>query len=178
MGEINFTRAFFGLLFAGGAGLLWHARRRDGGGRTLPLTADWIEELSTERYRPMLRLLDPEDLAFLRAQPRFDSRQEARFRNERAKIFQGYLRCLETDFQRMTMAIRLFMVHSRADRPDLAGALVRHQAAFAVNMALVHARLFLYRCGVCGIDSSGLMRSFEAVRVELRALAPAGAKQA
>src|SRR6202022_194933 len=29
-------------------------------GGSLPLTAEWIDELSIERYRPMLRLLDGE----------------------------------------------------------------------------------------------------------------------
>ena len=35
----------------------------------LPVTADWIEELSLDRYRPMLRLLDPDELCHLRSQP-------------------------------------------------------------------------------------------------------------
>lgn len=32
----------------------------------LPLNAEWIDELSIERYRPMVRLLDERDLEFLR----------------------------------------------------------------------------------------------------------------
>ena len=36
-------------------------------GGNLPLTAEWIGELSVERYRPMMRLLDGADLEFLRS---------------------------------------------------------------------------------------------------------------
>src|ERR1035441_8434079 len=33
-------------------------RRLDSPNRSLPVTAEWIDELSTGRYRPMMRLLD------------------------------------------------------------------------------------------------------------------------
>jgi hypothetical protein len=34
---------------------------------SLPLTAEWIDELSIDRYRPMMRLLDSRELDLLRA---------------------------------------------------------------------------------------------------------------
>ena len=36
-------------------------RKLSSSGSSLPLTADWIEELSIDCYRPMLRLLDGEE---------------------------------------------------------------------------------------------------------------------
>jgi hypothetical protein len=42
--------------------------RRFGSPQQLPVTAEWIDEHSIDRYRPMLRLLD-EDFQFLRKQP-------------------------------------------------------------------------------------------------------------
>jgi len=36
-------------------------RRMAFNGSSLPLTAEWIDELSIERYRPMMRLLDGGD---------------------------------------------------------------------------------------------------------------------
>ena len=45
----------------------------------LPVSATWIEELSSERYRPMLRLLDREDVEFLRVQPGFTARMATEF---------------------------------------------------------------------------------------------------
>ncbi len=68
------------------------------------------------------------------------------------------------------MAIRVFMVHSHSDRPDLARLLVRRQIQFVTSMALIHARLLFYRLGIGSVDASGAMRSFEAVRRELRLL--------
>jgi len=38
-------------------------RKMNGGGYSLPVTAEWINDLSTEQYRPMLRLLDSADWA-------------------------------------------------------------------------------------------------------------------
>jgi hypothetical protein len=141
----------------------------------LPLTAEWIEELSVERYRPMMHLLDAGDLESLRSQPGFTPAMAAKLRLERCQVFRAYLRCLRSDFQRVCAALRLLMLHSRYDRPDLAGALVHHQLMFECGMALVRFRLFLYRFGLCGVDVTDLVRIFDVMRLELRRLVPATA---
>ncbi len=80
---------------------------------SLPLTAEWIDELSIERYRPMMHLLDGGDLEFLRSQPGFTPGMATKLRLERCQIFRGYLRCLRTDFQRVCAALKLLMLHSQ-----------------------------------------------------------------
>src|SRR5450759_906940 len=75
-------------------------RRLGSADRTLPVTAEWIDELSTDRYRPMMRLLDSRDLEFLNSQAGFTPKMESRLRAQRCQIFRSYLRCLEMDFQR------------------------------------------------------------------------------
>jgi hypothetical protein len=142
-------------------------------GGCLPVTAEWIDELSIERYRPMMRLLSGEDLEFLRSQPGFNPRMAARLRLQRCRIFRGYLRCLSVDFKRVCTALKVLMLQSRHDRPDLASALVRQQVMFACGMTLVQSRVFLYRWGVCGVDVTSLVKIFEAMRLELRRLVPA-----
>ena len=142
------------------------------GGSELPLDCQWIAELSLERYRPMMRLLDERDLEFLRSQPGFTPRMAAKLRAQRCQIFRGYLRGLEADFRRVCTAVKVLMLQSELDRPDLASVLVRHQAAFALGVALVNVRLILYRWGLGGVDVSGLVRTFDAMRLELRSLAP------
>jgi hypothetical protein len=142
-------------------------------GSSLPLTAEWIDELSIERYRPMMRLLDGGDLEFLRSQPGFTPRMATKLRVQRCQIFRGYLRCLNGDFQRVCAAIKILMLQSRQDRPDLAGVLVQHQVMFAGGMAMVYFRLFLYRYGVSGVDVSSLVKNFDLMRLELRSLVPA-----
>lgn len=142
-------------------------------GGSLPVTAEWIDELSVERYRPMMRLLDGGDLEFLRSQPGYTPRLVTNLRIQRCAIFRGYLRCLSTDFGRVCSAIKLVMLQSRHDRPDLAGALMRHQALFMAGVLSVHFRLFLYRWGLCGVDVSSLVKIFDMMRLELRTLVPA-----
>ena len=142
---------------------------------SLPLTAEWIDELSIERYRPMMHLLDGGDVEFLRSQPGFTPGMAAKLRIERCQVFRGYLRCLRTDFQRVCAALKLLMLHSRYDRPDLASVLVHQQVKFECGMVLVGFRLFLYRWGLCGVDVTDLVKIFDMMRLELRRLVPATA---
>jgi len=142
---------------------------------SLPLTAEWIDELSIERYRPMMHLLDAGDLELLRSQPGFTPAMAAKVRLQRCQVFRGYLRSLRTDFQRVCAALKLLMLHSRYDRPDLAGVLVHQQLMFECGMVLVRFRLFLYRFGLCGVDVTDLVKIFDLMRLELRRLVPAAA---
>lgn len=142
-------------------------------GRRLPVTAEWIDELSVERYRPMLRLLDGQDLQFLSTQPGFTRGMASKLRVQRCQVFRGYLRCLCADFSRICAAIKLLMLHSRSDRPDLAAVLVRHQMIFATGMVVVHCRLWLFEAGLCTVDADALVRTFDLMRLELRSLVPA-----
>jgi hypothetical protein len=138
----------------------------------LPLTADWIDDLSSERYRPMLRLLDGRDLKLLRAQPGFTPEMEQAVRRQRSQMFRGYLRSLTADFQRVCVAIKLLMVHSGTDRPDLASILVQNQMLFAIRLVQVEFAVYLYRCGLCNVNTTALVQLFDTIRIELRTLLP------
>ena len=156
-----------------GVGLVWLTRQIGSARVGLPVTADWIDELSVERYHPMMRLLDGEDLRFLRSQPNVTPGMAVQLRLQRCQLFRDYLRCLNTDFRRVSMAMRVLMVQSRHDRPDLAQALVRRRVMFTLGMAAAHLRLVFYRWGYCGVDVTGLVQSFDSLRLELQALLPA-----
>ena len=95
----------------------------------LPLTAQWIDELSVER----------------------------------------------SDFQRISLALKIVMVQSRYDRPDLAAALVRSRWAFVWCMVWVYCRLTLYRFGLASVEVAALLKVFDRARLELRSLVPAQA---
>ncbi len=138
----------------------------------LPLTAEWIDELSIERYRPMLRLLDSGDLEFLRSQPGFTRAMEARLRAQRCQIFRGYLKCLSADFGRVCAALKILMIQARRDRPDLATSLLRGQAMFAYGMLACEFKLVVYRLGLGTVDASDLVRIFDCMRLELRTVVP------
>src|SRR5215813_4243110 len=95
-------------------------RKLASGPRTLPVTAEWIDDLSVERYRPMIRLLSEDDLRFVSSQPGFTSRMGREFRAQRYKMVHGYLGWLQADFERICTAIRVLILQSQHDRPDLA----------------------------------------------------------
>src|SRR5579864_5197895 len=78
----------------------------------LPITSGWINELSVERYRPMMRLLDEADFEFLAAQPGMDRKSIRQLRLQRVRIFRGYLRDLNTDFACVCLAIKLIMLQA------------------------------------------------------------------
>ena len=139
----------------------------------LPLTADWIAELSVDRYGPMLRLLNQEDVDFLLTQPGFTPEMASRFRRQRCLLFQAYLRCLDADFRRICTALKILLVQSKHDRPDLASVLLRSQLDFACAMMTVQFRLQCYRHGLGSVAVRDLVKLFDQMRLELRALVPA-----
>src|SRR5450756_951486 len=136
-------------------------RRLGSADRTLPVTAEWIDELSTDRYRPMMRLLDSRDIEFLGSQAGFTPKMGSKLRAQRCQIFRGYLRCLNMDFQRVCTALKLVLVQSEQDRPDLSSILLHNQILFATGLLAVHFRLILYGWGICTVDADGLMRIFD-----------------
>lgn len=156
------------------AALALAARRALSADAGLPLNADWIDELSVERYRPMMRLLDETDVRFLASQPGFTPEMASALRARREEIFRGYLRCLTADFRQVCTALKVLMLQSRDDRPDLGAALLRAQTVFAAGILIVQVRLFLWRWGLCGIDLAELVKTFDGMRLELRGLVPAG----
>jgi hypothetical protein len=131
------------------------------------------EELSTECYRPMVRLVDGSDIEFLRSQPGFNRKMEARVRRERCQIFRGYLDCLQADFKHVCWAMKALMLQSDVDRPDLAASLVKSQFEFAWAVTLIRMRLVVFSMGIGTVNVSSLVGQFDKMRVELRSLTPA-----
>ena len=132
-------------------------RKLSSSGSSLPLTADWIEELSIDCYRPMLRLLDGEDLT-------------AELRMERCQLFRDHLRHLTEDFGRVCTALKLVMLQSGGDRPDLASILIHQQIMYTCGLLVVYSRLFLYRWGICTVDVTSLLKIFDGMRLELQSM--------
>lgn len=142
------------------------------GGADLPLTSEWINDISLDRYSPMVHMLDGADIELLCSQPGFTPGMAKKLRTQRTKAFRGYLRSLETDFGRICSAIKLVMLHSKHDRPELAEALIRQQVKFAYAMLSVRWYLFLYSLGICGVEVSRLVKIFDGMRFELRLMVP------
>ena len=118
----------------------------------------------------MARLLREDDFCFLAAQPGFSPQMGRRFRADRRRICRGYLRNMRKDFGRLSLALRVLMVHAAEDRADLAAALMRQRLLFALGMLAVEARLLLHAVGVGTVDVRGLVESFERIQAQTRLL--------
>jgi hypothetical protein len=154
-------------------GILFLVRLLGSENPVLPVTTEWLSELSTDRYRPMLRLLDDADFEFLRSQKGFTAEMASSLRRQRVHAFRGYLRLLEADFARAAAALQVILAHSACDRPELAFLVFQRRLTFAVALMGIQFQLLLFRAGVSGADVSSLIRLFDSVRLELRTLVPA-----
>jgi hypothetical protein len=123
--------------------------------------------VAADRYRPMLRLLSDDDLAFVSANTKLQKELRAKRRN----LFRCYLACLTRDYAHLLACVRQAMVHSGVDRPDLARALAKNRVLFAIAVCKVEFRLALHVIGVGTVDISGLVQALEAMRGQVRVLA-------
>jgi hypothetical protein len=117
----------------------------------------------------MVRLLSDEDAAFVSTHKAI----ARKLRTDRRKIFRGYLNCLTKDYARLLNGVRLAMVRSGVDRPDLAHALAKNQILFAFALCRIEYRLLLHQVGIGKVDVSGLVDAIDALRTQVSFLAPA-----
>ena len=80
-------------------GVLFLVSRLGADHQVLPVTTDWLNDLSTDRYRPMLRLLQEADFQFLCSQQGFTPQMASRLRRQRVHAFRGYLDMLRGGFR-------------------------------------------------------------------------------
>jgi hypothetical protein len=141
--------------------------------RKSALPEDWESIFAPARYKPMERLLGPEDQAFLASQPACNRGMARRFRATRISAFRGYARCLGRDFNRVSDALKMLMVHASVDRSALAGLLLKQRLLFNLNMMSLQMRLVLHSFGWSApkIDIRDLVEALDAMRTQLRALA-------
>jgi hypothetical protein len=123
---------------------------------------------AADRYRPMLRLLSDDDLAFLPA----SSQLRATLRARRRTLFRAYLRCLTRDYARLLAGVRYAMVQSGVDRPDLARALAKNRVLFAIAICKVEYRLALHAAGIGHVEIGALVEALEALRSQVSVLTP------
>jgi len=130
---------------------------------------DWEAILSPTRYQVMERLLEEADQKLVASIG--DRNLENKFRKFRIKILRGYMQQLSEDFGRVAKAVKLVMLHSPADRRDLAGVLMKQQLRFALTMMSLEFKLTLFASGFGTLDVRGLTGSLDRLRTQLQCLA-------
>jgi hypothetical protein len=166
------TFAFLALGVVGVAILLL-VRKLAGPATISQCDPEWISNFSVARYRPMLRLLDEADYAFLAAQPGYSKKYLNRLRAERREIFRAYLRNLVRDFHRLHMAARMVLVYAPQDRPELAMTLMRQRFLFMFAVVAIECRLVLHTAGIGTVDVRKLIAALDNMRVNVGDLASA-----
>jgi len=121
------------------------------------------------RYRPMVRLLADEDTEFVSG----NKRMVRKLRTERRRLFRSYLDCLTKDYGRLLNGVRLAMVRSGVDRPDLAHALAKNQISFTMALCRIEYRLFLHQAGIGKVDVTALVDAMDALCTQVSFLTPA-----
>jgi hypothetical protein len=133
-------------------------------------TVEWFESFSVESFAPMERLLDQSDFEFLSQQPGYRPEIGAQLLKERKKLFLGYLRLLNGDFNQLLRIARLMIVYSAEDRAEFAKALWRQQATFYFSVCAVRLRVVLYPVGWTSLDVSRLMQALDNMRSQVAQL--------
>jgi len=126
--------------------------------------ADWFDNFSLEAYRPMQRLLNEDDYAFLEAQPGYRLSIGKQLRAERKKIFRIYLRQLIGDFNRLVRVAEFLLVHSHDDRPDLVRAIQFIRVRFYCNIVKTELSLLLPVAAWKGSAAVSLIESLSQMR--------------
>lgn len=166
----------FELWAGGGAGLLLLAAftftlrsllttRRDG-----EQTASALSEVRVEKYRPIVRLLNADDILFLRAQPGYEPSMERRLRAERRSLMREYLREMEADFNGLYRAATHLLLLAPVDQPELTSQLTAQRWLFVKQLATVRVGLCLDSVGIGTVEVSGLLEAFSSVQRQFSSL--------
>jgi len=166
---VLFTSALF-LTFCGAIFLQFILKMRSLGS----VETRSASSLAADRYRPMLRLLSNDDLAFVAA----NRKTRKAFRARRRELFRGYLGYLTRDYAHLLAGVRWAMVQSGADRPDLARAMAKNRVLFAIATCKIEFSLALHAAGVGKVDISGLVEALEALRGQVSVLSAASLSNA
>lgn len=129
--------------------------------------SDETDGFSLNRYQPMGRLMDEEDLVFLKSQPGYRAEMGERWKRERRRIFRLYLAELKADFRRLHAQARELVAVSGADSSALVEVLMKQQFTFMMAIAALEIRLALHWAGIGRVDVTPLIQLVEAMRVDL-----------
>lgn len=130
---------------------------------------------ASERWRPMLRLINGQDEAFVRQQVRCPQ-VAAQWEKDRRRIIRLYLREVASDFRGLHHAARQMVAHSPEQFSGLVPVLFRQEVSFWRALIWIELRLSFGTFGLPAISAESLLRAMEETQREIhRAMAPARA---
>ncbi len=127
-----------------------------------------------EHYRPMLRLLDERDFQYL-AESGCPADVIRKARSNRRTVFRRYLRSLVKDYSRLLAGLRMRILMSEVERPDLLRAVAVNRFLLIRSLLQIEFHLALHVIGIGKVDVSGLLQSIETLKAVSASLPPAAA---
>ncbi len=118
------------------------------------------------RYAGMHRLLDPDEIAFLRDQPGMTDAEIEAFKKKRRQIFRMYLRELTVDFQNLHAQARELVTASPDKNPELVEMLLGQQLRFWLAIARIEFELALSAVGFTA-DPRRILDTVEALHAAI-----------
>jgi len=123
-----------------------------------------VPKITMERYRPMARLFDDQDLQFLASRPGYRREMGARLRRSRRRVFRMYLAELSSDFHRLHAAARRIVADAPEQHADMVGMLMHQEVTFWRVLFGIEVRLALDWAGLGSVDARGLLEIVEQLR--------------
>jgi hypothetical protein len=131
---------------------------------------DWATPYAPAKYEPLRRLFLDGDFTLVSSVPQ-GAKLAKRLRTNRIGICRGYVKSLAQDFSWASNLIKVLMIRSATDRPDLAAMLFKQRSVFTFALVSLEYRLFLYRFGLTTLNMGVFIEPFENLRTQLRLLA-------
>jgi hypothetical protein len=120
-----------------------------------------VPQIAMERYRPMARLFDDQDLQFLASRPGYRREMGARLRRSRRRVFRMYLAELSADFHRLHSAARRIVADAPEQHADMVGLLLQQEITFWRVLFGIEVRLALDWAGLGSADACRLLEMVE-----------------
>ena len=135
------------------------------------VSVEWWRDFDPARYAPLQRLLDEDDIRYVRSLRGYDSRIEKDLRRRRAEIFRSYLTDLVEDFERLQMVGKL-MVMAGGATPMLREQLFLQKLAFSKALFRVRVQLALNSLGLGRVDARSLIEALQSTNVVMHSALP------
>jgi hypothetical protein len=123
--------------------------------------------VNVSRYRPMLRLLCPDDLDFPARVVPVAGDIAARLRRRHLQLFRAYLAALQADFDLLQDAGH-HLIAAGAASPALAESLFRSKIQFSRSLWSIRFRLIGFQLGWTRVDASPLLQAAEQAQFALQ----------
>ena len=144
---------------------IFAAMFRHAAGLDLP-SRNWLDELSIDKYAPLERLFDPEDVAAITAHPGLTKSMRRKLISARRRAARLYLSELSADFDRLFRIGREMLAGARQERPELASALFDQWLSFNARVFSLRLRLRLAPLGLAATPA-GVVESLARLRNSL-----------